>query len=193
MGLLREFALAWRGSADSSNPDWIVAQVATNWTAFGNQVILNEQTSAAPSLCRWNEMLCIAWTSTNVNRKINVAELCVPSYQVRLLYDPNQWNKPGSTVAITLQMRSFDGKDNVSAAQLPLKITGLYPKPDPGKAPSGTFAYLILPQGPGYQLNVDTTGYRPSSSFNSIDYYELSFTAGSDPATHTATFKISPP
>ena len=50
---------------------------------------------------------------------------------------------------------------------------------------AGPFTFLTLPdRGPGYQLNVKTTGY-PAGT------YTLLFTAGSDPAIRTATFVIS--
>jgi hypothetical protein len=58
------------------------------------------------------------------------------------------------------------------------------PSPAPGTPPSGSFTYQALGQGPGYQLNVKTTNY-PAST------YTLSFTAGSDPTTHTAQFVVS--
>jgi hypothetical protein len=42
---------------------------------------------------------------------------------------------------------------------------------------------MTLDQGPGYQLNVKTTGY-PAGT------YTLSFTVGGDPTLHTAQFVI---
>lgn len=57
------------------------------------------------------------------------------------------------------------------------------PHPGPGLAPSGTFTPVNLGLRPCYQLNVDTAGYPPG-------IYILSFTAGTDPATHTAQFTV---
>ena len=74
---------------------------------------------------------------------------------------------------------------SLSAAGITVTATGLSPSPAPGKGPAGPFTFLTLPdRGPGYQLNVKTTGY-PAGT------YTLLFTAGSDPAIRTATFVIS--
>ena len=64
---------------------------------------------------------------------------------------------------------------------LTVTVTGC--RPAPGKAPAVTFTFLTLDQGPGYQLNVKTTGY-PAGT------YTLSFTAGGDPTVHTAQLVI---
>ena len=56
-------------------------------------------------------------------------------------------------------------------------------KVPPGKTPGGTFTYQMLDQGPGYQLNIKTTGY-PAGT------YTLSFTVSGDPTVHTAQFVI---
>jgi hypothetical protein len=104
------------------------------------------------------------------------------AYQVKLLYDPTKVNKSGSTVPVKLQLLNAVGA-NVSAAGITVTVTSLSPSPAPGKAPTGTFTFLTLDQGPGYQLNVKTTGYPKGT-------YTLSFTAGSDPTVHTAQFVI---
>ena len=84
---------------------------------------------------------------------------------------------------VKLQLRNAAGT-NLSAPGIKVTVTGLSPSPAPGKAPAGTFTFLTLDQGPGYQLNIKTTGY-PAGT------YTLSFTAGSDPTVHTAKFIIS--
>jgi len=86
-------------------------------------------------------------------------------------------------VPVKLQLRSAAGT-NLSAPGIKVTVTGLSPSPAPGKAPAGAFTFLTLDQGPGYQLNIKTTGYPPGT-------YTLSFTAGADPTVHTAKFVIS--
>ena len=71
----------------------------------------------------------------------------------------------------------------MSAAGIPVTVTGLSPSPAPGQAPAGPFTFVRLHRGPGYRLNVKTTGY-PAGT------YTLSFKAGSDPTVHTAQFVI---
>jgi hypothetical protein len=106
------------------------------------------------------------------------------AYKVQLLYDQAKAHNSGATVPVKLQLLDASGT-NLSASGITVTVTGLSPSPAPGTAPSGTFTFLTLPdQGPGYQLDVKTTGY-PAGT------YTLSFTAGSDPTTHTATFVIS--
>ncbi len=105
------------------------------------------------------------------------------AYQVQLLYDQAKATNSGSTVSIKLQLLNAVGA-NLSTAGITVTVTGLSPSPAPGKAPTGTFTFLTLDQGPGYQLNVKTSGY-PAGT------YTLSFTAGSDPTAHTAEFVIS--
>lgn len=106
------------------------------------------------------------------------------AYQVQLLYDTTQAHNSGATVPVKLQLADAAGT-NLSASGITVTVTGLAPSPAPGTAPAGTFTFLTLPdQGPGYQLNVKTTGY-PAGT------YTLSFTVSGDPTVHTATFVIS--
>ena len=112
-----------------------------------------------------------------------VSQAIKVAYAVKLLYDPAKAYKSGANVAVKLQLPDAAGS-NLSAPGITVTVTGLSPSPAPGTAPRGTFTYLTLDQGPGYQLNVKTTGY-PAGT------YTLSFTAGSDPTTHTAQFVVS--
>jgi hypothetical protein len=112
-----------------------------------------------------------------------VSQAIKVAYAVKLLYDPAKASKSGANVAVKLQLPDAAGS-NLSAPGITVTVTGLSPSPAPGTAPRGTFTYLTLDQGPGYQLNVKTTGY-PAGT------YTLSFTAGSDPTTHTAQFVVS--
>jgi Bacterial Ig-like domain (group 3)/Glycine rich protein len=105
------------------------------------------------------------------------------AYKVQLLYSQTKASNSGSTVAVKLQLLNAAGT-NLSASGITVTVTGLSPSPAPGKAPAGTFTFLTLDQGPGYQLNVKTTGY-PAGT------YTLSFTASGDPTVHTAQFVIS--
>jgi hypothetical protein len=102
-------------------------------------------------------------------------------YKVQLLYDSAKAHHSGATVQVTLQLLNAAGT-NLSASGVPVTVTGLSPSPASGTAPTGTFTFLN--KGPGYQLNINTTGY-PAGT------YTLSFTAGSDPTVHTAQFVIS--
>jgi hypothetical protein len=115
-------------------------------------------------------------TSTSSARSQSVA------YAVRLLYNPAKPNKRGSTVPIKLQLLDAASR-NVSSSAIVLTVTGLSPSPAPGAPPSGTFKYLPPKQGLSYQFDVKTTKY-PAGT------YTLSFTAGTDPTTHTATFVL---
>jgi hypothetical protein len=105
------------------------------------------------------------------------------AYKVQLLYSQTKANRSGATVPVKLQLLDASGT-NLSASGTTVTVTGLSPSPAPGEAPTGTFTFMTLDQGPGYQLNVKTTGY-PAGT------YTLSFTAGSDPTVHTAQFVIS--
>ena len=105
------------------------------------------------------------------------------AYKVQLQYDSTKASNRGSTVQVKIQLWNAAGT-NLSASGIKVTATGLSPSPAPGKAPAGTFTFLTLDQGPGYQLNVKTTGY-PAGT------YTLSFTAGSDPTVHTTKFVIS--
>ncbi len=104
------------------------------------------------------------------------------AYAVKLLYDPARSRKSGSTIPIKVQLLDYAGND-VSSPGIVLTVSDLSPGPAPGSPPSGPFTYMSFTQGPGYQLNVKTTKY-PGST------YTLSFTAGGDPTTHTAGFKV---
>jgi hypothetical protein len=90
----------------------------------------------------------------------------------------------GSTVPVKVQLVNAAGT-NLSAAAAVVTVTGLSPSPAPGEAPTGTtFTFMTFTQGPGYQVNVKTTGY-PAGT------YTLTCTAGADPTTHTVTFVVS--
>jgi hypothetical protein len=104
-------------------------------------------------------------------------------YAVRLLYNPATPHRSGATVPIKLQLLNAVGS-NVSAPGTVVTFTSLSPSPAPGAPPSGSFTYRTFRQSPGYQLNVRTARY-PAGT------YTLSFTAGSDPTTHTAQFVVS--
>ena len=104
------------------------------------------------------------------------------AYGVKLLYDPAKANNSGSAVPVKVQLVNAAGT-NLSAAATVVTVTGLSPSPAPGKAPTGTFTFTTSNQGPGYQVNVKTTGY-PAGT------YTLKFTAGADPTTHTVTFMV---
>jgi hypothetical protein len=105
------------------------------------------------------------------------------AYTVQLLSSQTKASNSGSTVAVKLQLLNTAGT-NLSAAGTTVTVTGLSPSPAPGKAPTGTFTFMTLPgQGPGYQLNIKTSGY-PAGT------YTLSFTVSGDPTIHTAQFQI---
>ena len=105
------------------------------------------------------------------------------AYKVQLLYSQTSPNNSGASVPVKLQLLNAAGT-NLSASGITFTVKGLSPSPAPGKAPTGTFTFMTLDQGPGYQLNDKTTGY-PAGT------YTLSFTAGGDPTIHTAKFIIS--
>lgn len=117
----------------------------------------------------------VASTSAALTQKV--------TYQVQLQYNFVKAVNSGSTVAVKIQLENAAGT-NLSASGIPLTVTGLSPSPAPGTAPTGTFTFLTLPdQGPGYQLNVKSTGYPKGT-------YTLSFTVSGDPTVHTAQFVI---
>jgi len=115
-----------------------------------------------------------ASTSTGLTQQV--------AYKVVLQYDSTRANKSGVTVPVNIQLLNA-ANTNLSVPGITVTVTGLSPSPAPGTAPTGTFTFTFLRQGPGYQLNVETTGY-PAGT------YTLSFTAGSDPTIHTAQFVI---
>jgi hypothetical protein len=104
-------------------------------------------------------------------------------YKVQLLYDTAKAHHSGATVQVDLQLVNAAGT-NLSAAGIPVTVTALSPSAAPGSAPAGAFTFLTLTQGPGYRLDINTTGY-PAGT------YTLSFTAGSFPLGYTAQFVIS--
>jgi hypothetical protein len=105
------------------------------------------------------------------------------AYAVKPLYDTTKANNSGATVPIKLQLLNSAGS-NVSASGITLTVTGMSPSPGPGVVPSGSFTFMTLDEGPGYQVNVMTKGY-PAGT------YTLSFTASGDPTTHTVAFVVS--
>jgi hypothetical protein len=106
------------------------------------------------------------------------------AYAVKLLYNTTKAYPSGTTLAIKLQLLNA-ASANVSTTGITVTVTGLSPSPAPrGRPPSGTFTFLTTgPAAPGYEKDVRTAGY-PAGT------YTLSFTAGSDPTTHTAPFVI---
>jgi probable HAF family extracellular repeat protein len=96
------------------------------------------------------------------------------SYAVLLLYNPAVVQKGGTT--ISLELVDANGA-NVSASTIPVTITGISPSPAPGVAPSGSFTF----RKGTYSFAVRTRKY-PSGT------YTVSFVAGADPTTHTASF-----
>jgi hypothetical protein len=104
------------------------------------------------------------------------------AYKVHLQYNPAKASTSGAIVPVKIQLLNAAGT-NVSGSGITVTVTGLSPSPAPGKTPGGTFTYQMLDQGPGYQLNIKTTGY-PAGT------YTLSFTVSGDPTVHTAQFVI---
>jgi len=105
------------------------------------------------------------------------------AYKVQLLDNQAGTSTSGTTVQVKLQLHDAAGT-NLSAARIMMgHLIALSPGPKARKAPIGTFTFLTLDQGRGYQLNVETAGY-PAGT------YTLSFTAGDDPTYHTAKFVI---
>jgi hypothetical protein len=115
-----------------------------------------------------------ASTSTALTQRV--------AYKVQLQYSQTKASTSGSTVPVKIQLLNAAGT-NLSAAGITVTVTGLTPSPTPGKAPTGTFTFMTLDQGPGYQLNVKTVGYPKGT-------YTLSFIASGDPTTHTAQVVI---
>ncbi len=104
------------------------------------------------------------------------------AYAVKVLYSQTKVHNSGAVVAIKVELDNVTGS-NVSSSSIVLTVTGLSPSPAPGTPPSGTFTFMTLDTGPGYQLNIKTTGY-PSGT------YTLSFKVTGDPTTHTVQFVI---
>ena len=101
------------------------------------------------------------------------------TYAIELLYDPTKASKGRSVVKVELQDAA---QNNLSSSTITLTVAGLSPSPAPGTAPGGTFTFVAPRKGSSYyQFSVNTRNY-PAGT------YTLSFTAGADPTTHTASF-----
>ena len=105
------------------------------------------------------------------------------AYGVKLLDNKTKPSKSGANVSIKLQLLNAT-QTNVSSSTIAVTITGFSPSPAPGTPPSGSFSFVTLGDGPGYQLNLKTTKYPPNT-------YTVSFKAGADPTTHTAQFVVN--
>ena len=104
------------------------------------------------------------------------------TYRVQQLHGPS-WPGPGGpAAAVTVELLDAAG-NNVSGPGITLTVTGLSPRPEPGRAWGGTFTPVNLGLWPCYRFVVSTAGYPPGT-------YTLSFTAGTDPVTHTAQFTV---
>jgi probable HAF family extracellular repeat protein len=98
-------------------------------------------------------------------------------YRVMLLYDPAVPAKGGG-MTISLELVDANGV-NLSSSTIAVTVTGVSPNPAPGVAPSGAFTF----RKGTYSLSVKTKKDPPGA-------YTLSFVAGADPSTHTATFVV---
>jgi hypothetical protein len=108
------------------------------------------------------------------------------AYAVRLLYDPGQPKKSGSTIPVKIQLSDAFGR-NVSAAAVAVTAVGLVrlsdsttgEVEDPGHAnPDGNFRFdPALGGNGGYQFNLKTTGLLTGT-------YALAWTASGDPTLH---------
>jgi hypothetical protein len=103
------------------------------------------------------------------------------SYRVQQLHSPGGPG-PGHAAAVIVELLDAAGT-NVSGPGITLTVTGVSPRARPGLAPGRAFTPVNLGLWPCYQLNVDTAGY-PAGT------YTLSFTAGTDPVTHTARLTV---
>jgi hypothetical protein len=103
------------------------------------------------------------------------------SYRVQQLHSPGGPG-PGHAAAVIVELLDAAGT-NVSGPGITLTATGVSPRARPALAPGRTFTPVDLGLWPCYQLKVDTAGY-PAGT------YTLSFTAGTDPVTHTARFTV---
>jgi probable HAF family extracellular repeat protein len=102
------------------------------------------------------------------------------AYAIKLLYDPTKAGKGRQIVNLELQDAA---QNNLSSSAITLTVTGLSPSPAPGTPPAGNFTFLASRKGASYQLLINTKNY-PAAT------YTLSFTAGADPTTHTASFIV---
>ena len=104
------------------------------------------------------------------------------SYRVQQLHNPGGPGPGGPAAAVIVELLDAAG-NNVSGPGITLTVTGLSPRPGPGRASGGAFTPVNLGLWPCYRLQVSTVGYPPGT-------YTLSFTAGTDPAPHTAQFTV---
>jgi len=104
------------------------------------------------------------------------------AYRVQLLDARARPGESGPTVLLQLELLDAEGR-NVSQPGIPVTVTGLSPRPATSTPPSRAFTAMNLGLWPCYQLTVNTAGY-PAGT------YTLSFTAGTDPTTHTARFTV---
>jgi len=113
----------------------------------------------------------------------------VPSYNVCPLYDATKARKSGSTYPIQIQLCDASGA-NLSSPSIvvhPFGVTQLSTNApgtldDAGNSnPDFDFRYDATLAG--YVFNLKTTGFATGT-------YALTFTAGTDPAVHSAKFQI---
>jgi hypothetical protein len=113
-------------------------------------------------------------------------------FQVCVLYDQTKAAQSGSTIPIKLYLCDASGND-ISASSIVVTATGVTQTStsapgaleDAGNAnPDNNFRYdsTLGPSG-GYIYNLSTKGLGTGT-------YTLSFTVGSDPATHTVQFQV---
>ncbi len=112
-----------------------------------------------------------------------------PSYELRLLYDSDVAKKSGSAYPIKIQLCDASG-NNLSSPYIVVRAVsvtqtgGNAPEvvDDTGNA-NPDFDFRFDSTLNGYIFNVSTNGY-------STGTYNLTFTAGADPATHTVAFAV---
>jgi hypothetical protein len=111
------------------------------------------------------------------------AALAQPAgYRVQQLHSPAWAATRESQTTITVEVLDTAG-DDISGPGIALTVTGLAPRPAPGTTPAAAFTPVNLGLRPCYQLTIDTAAY-PAGT------YTVSFTAGTDPARHTAVFTV---
>jgi uncharacterized repeat protein (TIGR01451 family) len=112
-----------------------------------------------------------------------------PSYEIRLLYDPQVAKKSGSAYPIKIQLSDING-NNLSSASIVVHAVGVTPVSsnvpaaldDTGNAnPDADFRYD--PFLAGYIFNLSTNGYATGT-------YTLDFIAGQDPVKHSVAFAV---
>jgi hypothetical protein len=128
-------------------------------------------------------------TSDNVNNLASTSHPYNVAFGVCPLYDSAVTKKAGSTVPVKLQLCDVSGS-NLSSVSIVVHATGVTRTStntpaaldDSGNAnPDLDFRYDASLGG--YIFNLSTKGYAAGT-------YALSFTAGSDPTTHTASFSV---